>query len=121
MRSSKAISRAAQKALEELKAENALELDVRRLTEISDYFIIATARSGRHLRAMSDKLHQTLKRDHCRVEGDDDGADWIVVDCGGVVVHLMTASAREFYNLEELWSPALWETEADAVATDSDG
>ena len=108
MRSSEAASRAVQALLDELKAEDMLELDVRGLTEVSDYFVIATARSSRHLRSMADKLHREFKSDGCRVEGDDASSDWIVIDCEAVVVHLMTASSRDFYNLEELWSPLLW-------------
>ena len=92
-------------ALDDLKAHNILVLDIRDISSFADWFIIATASSSRNAKAISSKLIDSLKHhkhDLVGVEGQDD-AEWILVDCGDVVVNIMQQETREFYDLESLW------------------
>lgn len=91
--------------LDDSKASNVTELDVRNLTDLADYMVIATGTSGRHVRAMAQHLVTKLKEHDIQpigVEGEDVG-DWVLVDLSDIVVHLMQAEARDFYALEKLW------------------
>ncbi len=92
-------------ALNELKAQNVLILDVRDISGFADWLIIATASSARNAKAMADKLIESIKVNHQNlvgIEGEDD-SEWILVDCGDVVVNIMQKDTREFYDLESLW------------------
>lgn len=91
--------------LEELKAEDIRSLDVRHLTSITDTMIIASGRSDRHVRAVADALVERCKQAGRRpigVEGQQ-GGEWVLVDLGDVVVHVMLRRTREFYDIEKLW------------------
>lgn len=93
--------------LEELKGIDIVDLDVRELTSIADYMLICTGRSSRHVKAMADAVSmkaKDMKVSNVRVEGGRE-SEWILVDLGDVIVHVMTASARDFYSLEDLWEP----------------
>lgn len=93
-------------ALIEMKAHNVNALAVSTLTNITDYMIIATGTSIRHVKSISDMvLKQTQKLNYLPlgVEGENE-ADWILIDLGDVIVHVMLAGTREFYNLEKLWT-----------------
>jgi ribosome-associated protein len=91
------------------KAENIVVLDMRDISSITDYFIIATGSSEPHLRAISDEITTQLKREHDirarAIEGTVQGA-WIVVDYFDVIVHLMSQEVRDHYDLEHLWGDA---------------
>ena len=92
-------------ALEDLKAQNILVLDIREISDFADWFIIATASSSRNAKAISNKLLEVLKpfKQHLiGIEGQD-ASEWILVDVGSVVVNIMQQEAREFYDLESLW------------------
>ena len=92
-------------ALDDLKAQNILVLDIRDISGFADWFIIATASSSRNAKAISNKLIESLKLQQHQlvgVEGQDD-SEWILVDCGDVVVNIMQKETREFYDLESLW------------------
>ena len=92
-------------ALDDLKAQNILALDIRDISSFADWFIIATASSSRNAKAISNRLIESIKLQNqylVRVEGQDD-SEWILVDCGDVVVNIMQQETREFYDLESLW------------------
>tara|TARA_B100000287_G_scaffold391086_1_gene402483 strand:- start:3030 stop:3368 length:339 start_codon:yes stop_codon:yes gene_type:complete len=92
-------------ALDDLKAQNILVLDIRDISSFADWFIIATASSTRNAKAISNKLIESIKLHQGHlvgIEGEDD-SEWILVDCGDVVINIMQQEAREFYDLESLW------------------
>ena len=92
-------------ALDDLKAQNILVLDIREISGFADWFIIATAASSRNAKAISNKLIESLKLQEQHlvgIEGQDD-SEWILVDCGDVIVNIMQQDTREFYDLESLW------------------
>jgi len=91
--------------LEEAKAVDLRPLDVRGMTDITDCMIVAGGNSGRHVKAMADLLQDKLRALRIRprgVEGEE-AAEWVLLDYGDAVVHLMRAEQREFYELERLW------------------
>lgn len=93
-------------ALEELKAVDLKVLDVRRIASFTDLMIIASGTSSRHVRALADKVIERCKAAGVRplgLEGERD-AEWILVDLGDIVVHVMSPAMRDYYNLEKLWS-----------------
>jgi len=93
-------------ALEALKAVDLVVLDVHDMTSITDYMIVASANSSRHLKALADNVVETAKQAGRRplgVEGEG-GGEWALVDLGDVVVHIMMPAIREFYQIEKLWS-----------------
>ncbi len=92
-------------ALNKLKAQNILILDVRDISGFADWLIIATASSSRNAKAIANKLIESIKvnqQNLVGIEGEDD-SEWILVDCGDVVVNIMQKDTREFYDLESLW------------------
>jgi ribosome-associated protein len=84
-------------------------LDLRDITQVFDYFVIATGTSRRQIHAMADEIEKAVKAElHDRrrgAEGYEEGR-WIVLDYGDVVVHLFDAESREYWDLEHLWSGA---------------
>ena len=79
--------------------------DVKKLTSMSDYILIASGRSRRQVSALADKLMQTVKENKFEtlgVEGKTEG-EWVLVDLGDIIVHIMHPSSREYYQLEKLW------------------
>jgi len=91
------------------KSENIVILDVRDLSSVTDYFVIASGTSEPHLRAIVDEITDRLRDEHdlrpLRKDGSMQGA-WVVLDFFDVIVHVMRADARERYNLEGLWGDA---------------
>lgn len=100
---------AAARVADDNRGRDILVLDVRELTPIFDYFVIATGSSGRQLHAMADEIGRTLKHEHGQqrlgVEGYE-GSRWILMDYGDVVVHLFDDEARDYYALAHLWAGA---------------
>jgi ribosome-associated protein len=94
---------------ENKKAENIVVLDVRDLSSVTDYFVIASGTSEPHLRAIVEEITDQLRDVHdlrpMRRDGSMQGA-WVVLDFFDVIVHIMRADARERYDLESLWGDA---------------
>jgi ribosome-associated protein len=91
------------------KAEDISVLDVRDLSSVTDYFVIASGTSEPHLRAVVEEITSRLRDDHdirpVRTDGSTQGS-WVVLDFFDVIVHVMRADAREHYDLEGLWGDA---------------
>jgi len=93
-------------ALDDLKAVNTVTLDVTELTDVMDYLVIASGTSNRHVKSLANNVVMEAKKQGARplgVEGEGAG-DWVLVDFGDVVVHVMLPATRDFYDLERLWS-----------------
>src|SRR5215475_6003247 len=91
------------------KAEDILVLDVRRISSITDYFVIASGTSEPHLRAISDEIMGRLREEHGLRPKTVDGtvaAGWLVLDLFDVIVHIMRRDTRAHYDLETLWGDA---------------
>ena len=106
-------------ALDDLKAVDTKIVDVRGLSSVMDFLVIASGNSSRHIKSLADNVVVKAKAAGCPpigVEGEN-AADWVLVDLGDVVVHVMQPAARSFYDLERLWSgePEV-STEQDVVA-----
>lgn len=96
----------AQKTLEDMKARDIRVLDVQALTGITDFMVIASGTSERHVRSIAGYLISEAKKVGLQIlgsEGEKDG-EWALVDLGDVIVHVMQVTTRDFYNLEKLWS-----------------
>lgn len=105
-------------ALDELKGVDVCQIDVRGKTSITDVLVIASGTSERHVRALADRVVERARDRGVRplgVEGQR-GGDWLLVDLGDVVVHVMSREKRDFYNLEKLWSIEPRERAADGAA-----
>lgn len=96
------------KALEDMKAQDISVIDVRGRTSVTDFMVLASGTSNRHVKSLADSVVSEV-RDHGvranSVEGAD-ASDWILVDLGDVVVHAMMPATREFYDLERFWRDA---------------
>ena len=94
-------------ALEDIKARDITVLDVRKLTSLYDTLIVASAESNRQVKALARHVRDKLKEAGATiigVEGEESG-EWVLVDAGDIVVHVMQPNVRAYYNLEELWTP----------------
>jgi ribosome-associated protein len=93
----------------DVKAIDLVELDLREVLGYTDYFVISSGNTDRQTKAIHDRVHEGLKKEHGilprRVEGLAEGR-WILMDYLDVVVHVFTPDAREFYRLEQLWGEA---------------
>jgi ribosome-associated protein len=93
-------------AIAELKAKDAVEIDVRGKSSVTDYMVIASGTSSRHVKSIADEVVKFAKKLDVMplgVEGERE-AEWVLVDLGDVVVHIMLPRVREFYALERLWT-----------------
>jgi ribosome-associated protein len=93
-------------ALDDLKAVNTVTLDVTGLTDVMDYLVISSGTSNRHVKSLASNVSMEAKKQGMLpmgVEGDDAG-EWVLVDFGDVVVHVMLPATRDFYDLERLWT-----------------
>lgn len=94
------------RALEDLKGVDIAEYDVRELTSVTDVMVIASGTSARHVRSLADAVVLASKKNGLQplgVEGEKEG-EWVLVDLGDIVVHVLQPRVREFYALEKLWS-----------------
>ena len=94
-------------SLEDDKAEDIVQIDLRGRSDMADWMVIASGRSTRQVAAISEHLADRLKQDHrilARTEGKDTG-DWVLVDAGDVIIHVFRPEVRDFYQLEKMWMP----------------
>ena len=104
-------------ALDDIKARDIVKLDVRDMTTVTDYMIVASGTSNRHVKALVDNVTEKAREAGHRpigVEGEE-GSEWVLLDLQDTLVHVMLPKVREFYNLEKLWSIA---PPGDATASD---
>ena len=104
--SGEAVLSIAKDALDDLKALEPVTLDVRELSSVTDYLLVASGTSSRHVKSLAENVLMKAKASGVRplgVEGERTG-DWVLVDFGDVVVHVMQPATRSFYDLERLWS-----------------
>jgi ribosome-associated protein len=95
-------------ALEELKGFDLRVLDVRSLTTVTDFMVVASGNSNRHVKALARNVVEQAKAEGnppLGVEGDRDG-EWVLIDLYDVVVHVMLPRVRDFYQIEQLWTPS---------------
>jgi len=93
-------------ALDDVKAQNIVKLDVSDMTPVTDYMIVASGTSNRHVKALVDNVAEKARKAGCRpigIEGEE-GGEWVLLDLQDTLVHVMLPRVREFYNLEKLWS-----------------
>ena len=101
------IQKTAVTALDDIKARDITVLDVRKLTSLTDTMIIASAESNRQVKALARHVRDRLKETGATiigVEGEETG-EWVLVDAGNIIIHIMQPAVRADYNLEELWAP----------------
>ncbi|MCW9044005.1 MAG: ribosome silencing factor [Pseudopelagicola sp.] len=94
-------------SLDDDKAEDIVQIDLRGKSAMADYMVICSGRSSRQVAAISEKLIDRIKSDFGRlskVEGKETG-DWVLIDTGDVIVHVFRPEVREFYQLEKMWLP----------------
>ncbi|GAB2584060.1 ribosome silencing factor [Dyella jejuensis] len=104
-------------ALEDLKAKDIREIDVRGKTSIADLLVIASGTSARHVKSIADEVVKFAKKAGVLplgVEGEQE-AEWVLVDLGDVIVHVMLPRIREFYGLERLWTVGDRDAENEAA------
>ncbi len=95
------------KSVDDDKAEDIVQIDLRGRSDVADYMVICSGRSSRQVAAISEKLVDRLKQDlrlQCKIEGKETG-DWVLIDAGDVIVHVFRPEVREFYQLEKMWLP----------------
>ena len=104
-------------ALDDIKAQDVVRLDVRDMTTVTDYMVVASGTSNRHVKALVENVAEKARQAGHRpigIEGED-GGEWVLLDLQDTLVHVMLPKVREFYNLEKLWSIS---PQGDAAATD---
>jgi ribosome-associated protein len=95
-------------AIEDIKGFDITVMDVRKLTSMTNYMIVASANSTRQCKAIADNVREKIKEKGYKIrgtEGDKEG-EWVLVDLDDIVVHLMIPATRAYYNLEQLWGEA---------------
>lgn len=108
-------------ALEDIKGYDITVMDVRKLTAMASYMVIANASSTRQAKALADNVREKLKElgaDVQGVEGEKEG-EWVLVDLGDIIVHIMLPATRAYYNLEQLWGAAQDRRQGSAQASPS--
>ncbi len=95
-------------ALEDLKGQDIITIDVQGKTSVTDYMIIASGSSSRHVKSLAENVLEKAKEQGVRPLGSEglDGGEWALLDLGDVVVHVMQVPTRQFYDLERLWQGA---------------
>lgn len=105
-------------ALEDIKAHDIQAIDVRKVTSICDWVVVASADSARQTKALARHVRDSLKEAGSAIvgtEGEDSG-EWILVDAGDIVAHVMQPAVRQYYNLEELWGEGKFDKVVNSTA-----
>lgn len=105
--SSEALIALVMKSVDDDKAEDIVQIDLRGRSDVADYMVICSGRSSRQVAAISEKLADRLKHEMqmiARIEGKETG-DWVLIDAGDVIIHVFRPEVREFYQLEKMWLP----------------
>jgi ribosome-associated protein len=112
---SKRVSALVVDALEDMKGQSIRCIDVSKLTSITDFMVIVTGTSNTHIKALADSTVKRARESDVKIIGVEGRlqAEWVLVDLGDVVVHIMTAPVRALYNLEELWNFSLDKSAAE--------
>jgi ribosome-associated protein len=95
-------------SLDDDKAEDVVQIDLRGRSDVADYMVICSGRSSRQVASISDKLSDRLKekfRMGAKMEGKETG-DWVLIDGSDVIIHVFRPEVREFYQLEKMWMPS---------------
>jgi ribosome-associated protein len=94
------------KAVEDMKGQDVVALDIEKLSSIADYMLVVTGTSTRHVKSIADELAKRAKEKGIAIKGLEGTAqaEWILIDLGDVIVHVMQAPVRKLYDLESLWS-----------------
>ena len=102
---SKKLAALAETTLDDMKARDIRVIDVRKLTTVTDYMIIASGTSDRHVRSIANRLVERATEEGCKPLGTEggDAGEWVLVDLQDVVVHVMQGKIRDIYKLENLW------------------
>ena len=110
-------------ALEEVKAQDIQVLDVRKMTSMCDSMIIASAQSTRQVKALADTVRDRMKEAGGSIIGieGEQSSEWVLVDCGDIIVHVMQPAVRAYYKLEELWTAPLKRSRARTAVPDEGG
>ncbi len=91
-------------ALDDMKAEDVVVLDVRGRTLVTDYMVIASGRSDRHVNSIADRVLGKLRDHRIGKIAEERSRDWILLDAGDVIAHVMLPEVRQLYDLEKFWS-----------------
>lgn len=105
-------------ALEDIKARDIQAIDVRKVTSIFDWIIVASAESARQTKSLARHVRDNLRESGSAIvgtEGEGTG-EWILVDAGDVVAHVMQPAVRQYYNLEELWGEGKFDPVVNSTA-----
>ena len=105
-------------ALEDIKARDILAIDVRRITSMFDWIVVASADSSRQTMALARHVRDKLKEAGCAIVGTEgeESAEWVLVDSGDIVAHIMQPAVRSYYNLEELWGEGKFDRPANPTS-----
>jgi ribosome-associated protein len=105
-------------ALEDIKARDILAIDVRKITSMFDWIVVASADSARQTKALARHVRDKLKEAGCAIIGTEgeESAEWVLVDSGDIVAHIMQPAVRTYYNLEELWGEGKFDRPANPTS-----
>jgi ribosome-associated protein len=94
------------KAAEDMKGLDVKSLDIEKLSSIADYMVVVTGTSSRHVKSIAEEVSKRCKEANIAIRGYEgtEQAEWVLLDLGDVIVHVMQASVRKLYDLESLWS-----------------
>jgi ribosome-associated protein len=94
------------KAIEDMKGQDVKCLDIQKLSTIADYMVVVTGTSTRHVKSIADEVSKRCKAADIPIKGSEGTAqaEWVLLDLGDVIVHVMQGSIRKLYDLESLWS-----------------